>query len=138
MKRFILVVLSLLLIFGFVQAKDFTANVTFTAYSGKDATGNNEASYPLLFKVHDSITNAVVLSKSISTTGPLTNFSLGSFTISVPDNTTKSVSFYVDITDSASTPNTSAKSANSNTVTLIGIDTSPPEGVNEVNITITP
>ncbi len=117
--------------------KDFNVQASIISWNGLDSSGVAEQSFPVTFKLCDATTNAVAT--SITATGAVTNLAMPPFKVTVPNNTTVKVKYYVTVTDSATpTPNVSAKSPNSNEVTLVGDDTNPPAGVNTVNITITP
>lgn len=132
MKKFLLAVIYLTLLFGPLYAVDFPANVTIDSWSGLDASGKLEPSLPVTIAVFDAATNVKV--SDISVSGPGTSIAMPSFVISVPANTTLKVKYYATVTDAKG--NASAKSADSNEVTLFGDDTIPPEKINSINITI--
>lgn len=130
MKKLSLALLIVFLFFGFAQAKDFTLRATVASWT--DAA---EKSFPVTFKLYDSTTN-VVLTTVTAAASPVTSLAMPDFIIPVPDNTIKKVKVYVTVTDAAG--NASAKSPDSNEISLNGIDTVPPAGVNTVNISVIP
>jgi hypothetical protein len=132
MKRFILATAIVLLMFGMASAKDFTARVTIGNWNGLDGNGAMEGSLPVTIKVCDSTTNAVL--SQTTANGAVTNLVMPTFIVAVPDNTTKKLKVYATVTDSLG--NASAKSPDSNEVTLVGNDTSAPAGINSITITI--
>lgn len=130
MKKFLLILTIVLMVVGTASAKDFKIRATVASWT--DAT---EVSFPVTFKLYDSVTN-VVLTSITAPSSPVTALIMPDVTIAVPDNTVKKVKFYATVTDSAG--NASAKSPDSNELTLVGIDTVPPAGVNTVNISVIP
>lgn len=130
MKKLSLALLIVFLCVGFAQAKDFKIRATVTSWT--DAT---EVSFPVTFKVYDAATN-VVLTSVNAPASPVTALVMPTIIIPVADNTVKKIKFYVTVTDAAG--NASAKSPDSNELTLVGTDTTPPAGVNTVTITEIP
>jgi hypothetical protein len=130
MKKLSLALLIVFLFVGFAQAKDFRIRATVTSW-----TDEAEKSFPVTFKVYDAVTN-VVLTSITAPESPVTALVMPTITIPVADNTVKKIKFYVTVTDAAG--NASAKSPDSNELTLVGIDTTPPAGVNTVTITEIP
>jgi hypothetical protein len=130
MKKVILATILVMLFSGIGFAKDFTLRATVASWT--DAA---EKSFPVTFKLYDAATN-VVLSTTTAAASPVTALVMPDVVIPVADNTVKKVKVYVTVTDAAG--NASAKSPDSNEVTLNGNDTTPPNGVNTVNVTVTP
>lgn len=130
MKKLSLVLLIVFLFIGFAQAKDFKVRATIISWT--DAT---EASFPVTFKLYDATTN-LLLTSVTAAVSPVVNLAMPDITIVVPDNTVKKVKFYATVTDAAG--NASAKCPDSNELTLIGIDTIPPAGVNTIMVGIIP
>jgi hypothetical protein len=130
MKKFLLVLAMVLLVIGSASAKDFTLRATVASWT--DAA---EKSFPVTFKLYDATTN-VVLTSTTAPASPVTALVMPDVIIPVADNTVKKVKVYVTVTDAAG--NASTKSPDSNEVTLNGIDTVPPTGVNTVNVNIVP
>lgn len=130
MKKFLLVLVMVMMAVSVASAKDFKVRATIIGWT--DAT---EVSYPVTFKLYDATTN-VVLTTVTASSSPVVNLVMPDITIPVPDNTVKKVKFYATVTDSAG--NASAKCPDSNELTLVGIDTIPPAGVNTINVGIVP
>lgn len=131
MKKLLILTLFLFLATSLL-AKDFTARVTIGNWNGLDSVGALELSIPVAVKVYNSATNTLLTQTTAN--GPVTNLVMPDFIIPVPDNTSVKLKVYATVTDAAG--NVSAKSADSNEVTLIGIDTHPPAGINTITITI--
>jgi len=130
MKKILLAVLLVLVMASVSSAKDFVFRPIIGNWNGLDSNNVAETSLPATIKVFDSATNALL--SQIDVNGPVTNLVMPTFIISVPDNTTKKLKVYATVTDSAG--NSSAKSADSNEVTLVGNDTSAPAGINTISI----
>jgi hypothetical protein len=130
MKKFLLVLAMVLMVVSVASAKDFTLRATVASWT--DAA---EKSFPVTFKLYDAATN-VVLSSTTAAASPVTALAMPDVVIPVADNTVKKIKVYVTVTDAAG--NASAKSPDSNEVTLNGIDTTPPNAVNTVNVIVTP
>ena len=130
MKKFLLVLAMVLMVVSVASAKDFKIRATITSWT--DAT---EVSFPVTFKLYDSVTN-VVLTSITAPASPVTALVMPDVTIAVPDNTVKKVKFYATVTDAAG--NASAKCPDSNELTLVGIDSIPPASVNTITIIVTP
>ena len=125
-------VISLVLLVAYAPASAADYKVKATVTSWTDAT---EVSFPVTFKLYDAVTNVVATSIT-APSSPVTALDMPVLTIVVPNNTVKKVKYYVTVTDSVG--NASAKSPDSNEITLVGTDTIPPAGVNTVNINIVP
>jgi hypothetical protein len=130
MKKFLLVLAMVLMVVSIASAKDFKIRATVTSW-----TDASEVSFPVTFKVYDVATN-VVLTSVNAPASPVTALVMPTITIPVADNTVKKIKFYVTVTDAAG--NASAKSPDSNELTLVGNDTTSPAPVNTVNITEIP
>ncbi len=135
--KIFIILLALLFVAGLAQAKDFKIKPTVTSWNGLDSSGTAEKSFPVTFNLYE-VGNTTPVS-TVQANGPVTGLVMPTYIKSVPNNTSVAVKFYVTVTDSASpTPLTSPKSPDSNELTLVGDDTNPPAGVNEVNVNITP
>lgn len=130
MKKIIIATL-LVLLSTVCFAKDFTARATIASWNGLDANGVLEGSLPVTIKLYNATTNLVV--SQVNVTGPVTNFVMPDFIVTVPSNATLKVKFYATATDSVG--NVSVKGPDSNEITLVGDDTVAPSVIN-VNITV--
>lgn len=129
-KMFIgIIILSALLIAASVMAADKTALVKLT-WDGKDTNGAVEASLPVTIQVFNADTLAVLSTAPVS--GPVVNFSMPTFTVTVPDNGSTVLRVNAKATDSAGNPSAASTTI---TTTLYGADTVPP-GTPIITITI--
>jgi len=121
--------LVLLVVYAPASAADKVAQVKLT-WDGKDTSGATELSLPVTITVYNADTSAVLSTANVP--GPVTNFNMPTFTVTVPDNGSTVLKVNAKAKDSVG--NTSAASATVVT-TLYGADTVPP-GVPVITITI--
>lgn len=130
MRKFLLVLAMVLVAVGVASAKDFRIRATVASWI--DAT---EVSFPVTFKIYDAATNAVLTSVN-APASPVSALVMPDIVIPVADNAVKKIKVYATVTDSAG--NVSAKSPDSNELTLVGNDTTSPAPVNTINIVVLP